>query len=233
LYRNDVRAHGLFLGQNFDCYCYCQLAKLVSLVSTGVDWRHREHSSLTNDESVGCCCCCAHTLSLSLSLSFLPVGARCTLFLSLSLSLSRIPTEPVQRMRTLLLISRHKCECLCCREPLCRYKGEYTFLLCSVVYVASPLPPRHLAAKMPNILSLNPTFSAVEFFVLPTACFLVLVHSFLTDSLMWMIRPYFLAFFRCTCFLRSKVSHSQKGCRLTNTPTAYVPLRPPRPPPPL
>jgi hypothetical protein len=23
LSRNDVRAHGLFLGQNFDCYCYC------------------------------------------------------------------------------------------------------------------------------------------------------------------------------------------------------------------
>jgi hypothetical protein len=31
------------------------------------------------------------------------------------------------------------------------------------------------------------TFSAAEFFVLPTVCFLVRVHSFLTDSLMSMI----------------------------------------------
>jgi hypothetical protein len=69
--------------------------------------------------------------TLSLSLSFLLVATRCTL----SFSLSLIPTEPVQRMRTLLLISRHKCECLCCPEPLCRYKGEYTFC-----YVASLLP---------------------------------------------------------------------------------------------
>jgi hypothetical protein len=44
-------------------------------------------------------------------------------------------------------------------------------------------------AKMPSILSLNPTFSAVEFFVLPPAvvCFLVLVPSFLPDSLLSMI----------------------------------------------
>jgi hypothetical protein len=60
--------HGLFLGQNFDCYC--QLAKLVST-----------EPDPTNNESVGCCCCCA------LSLSLLPVGARHSLSLSLSLSL--------------------------------------------------------------------------------------------------------------------------------------------------
>jgi hypothetical protein len=68
LSRNEIRAYGLFLGQKertsvgflqclsltcTECYCYCQLAKLVS---AGGDWRSRF------------CCCWVLSLFLSLSL---------------------------------------------------------------------------------------------------------------------------------------------------------------------
>jgi hypothetical protein len=73
------------------------------IVIVTVSWRTSFLQVATNDESVGCCCCCALSLSLSLSLSFsrsvLGLGV---LSFSISLSLSRIPTEPVQHMRTLL-----------------------------------------------------------------------------------------------------------------------------------